>query len=201
MSNTAQYGGALASFDTVLLVTGSTFSDNVAMQLYGGAVFLLGASIFRFEDTTFLSNQAQNQPGGALHLELAVLGSFIERSSFVDNSAILGGAISMFNNSGSQVIRNCTFFDNISRGDQGGALCSHWDEGLTVSHCAFVRNRATDGDSAGGLFSDGTTNVTTFVNNIADKDAVAAWISDAERFSCVAGSGRQHRASETVAAS
>ena len=128
VSNTAQYGGALASFDTVLLVTGSTFSDNVAMQLYGGAVFLLGASIFRIEDTTFLSNQAQNQPGGALYLELAVLGSFIERSSFEDNSAILGGAISMFNNSGSQAIRNCTFSDNIS---PGGALSSHC-KGLSI---------------------------------------------------------------------
>jgi len=74
------------------------------MQLYGGAVFLLGASIFCIEDTTFLSNQAQNQPSGAFYLKLAMLGSFIKWSFFENNSAILRGAISMFNNSSSQAI-------------------------------------------------------------------------------------------------
>ena len=192
VDNAAQFGGGLASNDNRLLVSNSSFFNNIATQLNGGAVFSAGCSLPRIEDSTFIGNKAPQQPGGALYLAFAVQGSFVDGCSFVNNSAILGGAIATFRNSGSQAIRNCTFFDNISRGDQGGALSSQRDEGLTVSHCAFVRNSVTDGGSAGGLFSDGTANVTiiatTFVNNTAEVDAGAAWVAGASRLTVAAGS-------------
>ncbi len=105
---------------------------------YGGAITTKG--ILTIEDVTFMNNHSSSK-GGAIYF-LAGQGS-IERSTFIDNDAPLGGAI----NNGFVVlsITNSTFSGNSAT--DGAALLAATMSSVYIESSTFSDNTASSGST------------------------------------------------------
>lgn len=115
-SNASNRGGAVfTSFASSLIVTGSTFDNNVSSSL-GGAVFSAGSAPVSLSVSTFIGNSAVNG-GGALYFQSLAETAEISRVTMWDNSAG-GNNGSSIRNFDSDVSLSNTFvgsnFDNDS---------------------------------------------------------------------------------------
>ena len=84
-------GGMAAIFNATLLVSHCYIDENTATR-YGGAVALYQRSNLSISESTSFYHNLAGEEGGTLYAELDGLVS-IDNSTFVNNSAIRGGAI------------------------------------------------------------------------------------------------------------
>jgi len=152
--------GRFRIFDVMagkLTINNLTLADGDASARYteyGGAIRLRGAAQVVINDSTFRNNKAQF--GGAISIEDKTTRLIINRSGFVGNRAVFdGGALYAFN-SGVITIENSSFVRNFSqRGDgTGGAISAQEALSVDISNSTFIRNVAAVGGAIyGGIRS------------------------------------------------
>ena len=147
-------------FDSLIEITGSTFTGNSA-SAFGGAVFAYGADI---DTTTFDNNTAL--AGGALYSAVTVTAE----STFSDNSAEFGGAVWALVYGvtfGSTFVANEANFAGGAIGTGLGGIEGGFGYGAVISaNSTFVDNTA--GEVGGAIFADyGQVLLSTFLENRA----------------------------------
>ena len=171
-------GGAIAWFPDDagddLVITGSTFSSNLAYQ--GGALFLQPyGGTATITNSTFTSNSTVRagggDGGGAIFIEDGDGGTVtISNSVFSKNTAAYyGGAIYATGNYNDIVLDTVTFSDNTADGG-GGAIEAYELGSLTITDSTFTGNAAgTDGGAiyAGSVYDGFYIIDSTFSNNSA----------------------------------
>ncbi len=179
-------GGAIAMEATVakpstLKIAGATFSENIAENGDGGALYLVNTNLESDPQTvaTFSKNKAENGLGGAIYYE-NVDGSELnlDKAQFEKNSADGGGAILLANETkvsvqegifigntasgfagaigfavgNSQLDATGAQFRNNGAGFAGGAILMGSSSELTVDDAVFQSNTAGDRGGAIALF-------------------------------------------------
>ena len=164
--STTGRGGAVASFETDLTITGSTISGSSSD--WGGGVFAEEGAV-TITDTTFSDNSSDGYGGG---LGVYEGSATITGSTFTGNVAYDHGGGASFDNITSVTVTDSTFTDNTSDDGYGGGLWAYDGESLTVTGSTFTGNGA-DGDGGGfGAEEIETVTVTdsTFTGNDAYSD-------------------------------
>ena len=141
-------GGAIYTSGT-LSVNGCIFRNNSA-EVSGGAIYSRNA--LTITDSIFCDNVASDMAGGAICVSCDGCSHSMDNSTFENNIARRGGAISTGN---SIVISNSRFINNTATGNQysndgGGAiyLNSYSVEYFTSNNNAFVNN------NGGAIYSE-----------------------------------------------
>ena len=159
-------GGALCANNSKLDVGNSQFSHNTANDT-GGAVYGLGRNMSKNANTS-TSNVVS---------ESRLVSLFIYGSTFVNNSALYGGA--MYSYGASLTVWMVSFEGNAAR-ENGGAIMLKGGEAEVVE-CNFTQNRAHNG---GGISSVDNSSVSiknsTFAFNNVTNDA-----------GCISGEGNR----------
>ena len=186
--NTAKNdGGAIESASSIATLSSCSFGNNQASR-YGGAVDIyepLGANLMvNIDDCSFNGNQAQY--GGAFAAERLRAGiSFITDSIFINNNALSGGALDIFD--GNVIIAGCTISDNRSTGNYGaGGAMDLTSTVADIMHCTIQDNTAEGANATGGAINiyglfDGLPGNDTHITNslltgnqaVADGGAIA----------------------------
>lgn len=182
-------GTALSLKGGSLSVTGGSMVGNSASE--GAAVFASDYTSLLVTNVLFQNNVAYNE-GGALSLISAANGAVatIVNSTFTGNKALAkGGAVFLKNGACSLI--NCFFeANNVSSSENtkksesvgvanergGGAIFSASSH-VSLSHCSFLRNVASQGGSGGAFYgSDSSLNAmsTRFDQNEANSGG-AVW--------------------------
>jgi predicted outer membrane repeat protein len=159
-------GGIYSSGE--LVVSASTFSNNVA--LFGGGISVDGP-VATITHCTFTDNQA-TFGGGAIDSFGTPL--VIAQCTFTGNHADeVGGAIDCFLFLDPQdiAVSNSTFEDNDAR--SGGAIFGTDESNMSITNCAFTRNRAVSpGFAEGGAITALGMSITVtnsrFSDNVAE---------------------------------
>ncbi len=129
--DTGLAGGAIAALGGKLIVTGSTFTGNLATDV-GGAIAAFGMKVFAIGvGNTFTGNVAEHSGGAVYASGAGQAASYsIAGSTFTGNQAFggAGGAIAADGlaapgATGGLVVVNCTF-DGNAADDEGGALAA-----------------------------------------------------------------------------
>ncbi len=171
INNTGYDGGALKWTGANGTLNGSTFINNSASN-NGGALYYEGN--LKHTNNTFIDNSAVEE-GGAIFTNKS---SFVdmEDSTFINNSAKLGGAVFVdypqnWNQSGANcynnsnwVISNSTFINNTAQ--MGGALVIYADDTI-IENNTFISNNATR--YGGGALITGGNN-TTVIGNVFENN-------------------------------
>ena len=167
--NVPYYGGGALNYGA-LTVTDVVFRDNAAAEAGGG---IANWSFLTIDHSTFEFNSAAHSSGGAINSfgeQLGTVVTTITFSTFINNSAAVGGAIfagyfgelsiseSYFAGNtadfaggavgaesiqGSSIIANSTFYDN-SADDFGGGVINSAGQ-VTINNSTFVDNSAQNG--------------------------------------------------------
>ncbi len=153
-------GGAIFNDGGTLNAANDIFSGNSAPSGFGGAIFNNSGlfNIANVVNSTFYNNSAPNGPfvgdGGAIFNNGGPLN--ITGSTFVDNSAGIGGAI----DGGPLNITNSTFAGNSALTGNGGAIADLGPYGpLNITNSTFAGNSAPTGNG-GGIANTGSGSVT-----------------------------------------
>ena len=137
------YGGAIWNNQGTLNIYNSVFSTNKSRR--GGAIENSGA--LYITESTFSSNMVGvDQAAGAIFNYNLSQSAFIEKSTFLNNSANYGGAIWNTGSGGILEMENCTFSGNTA-GNYGGALVNNGVAILTNN--TFSENSA---DTGAGIY-------------------------------------------------
>eukprot|EP01117_Protostelium_nocturnum_P005639 TRINITY_DN2038_c0_g1_i1.p1 TRINITY_DN2038_c0_g1~~TRINITY_DN2038_c0_g1_i1.p1 ORF type:complete len:1760 (-),score=518.87 TRINITY_DN2038_c0_g1_i1:119-5398(-) len=162
---TALYGGALSSVGDCenLNIYGSKFINNTA-PILGGAIALSG----KIENLTLvnshlLQNQVNGQ-GGAISVQQSghVQLFTVESSELSGNSGSTGSATSALDNVDKLVVKLSRFEDNRAD-DEGAAISIKNPEEVSVYSSLFFENRA--GSNGGAIVMQGQSNSRVYVND------------------------------------
>jgi predicted outer membrane repeat protein len=170
-SNSADYGGAIVSYDSEVAITDSHFEENFTVWEseemgadFGGAAYYLWLGSLHVEDSTFTRNVAPDTSAGAgIHLYKGSLE--VDNSMFTGNQAGQGPAIYSW----------------------GSDLGFEEDESVVISDSTFLRNRNTWLDDGGAIAHerngrDFTLTGSLFRGNVGPRwgGAVETWKVDGE---------------------
>ena len=139
------YGGAILIEDNAKYTIENCLFENNWADDYGGAIANNANQLLTVKNCTFKSNTADDMEGGAIYSVNYVL---IENSTFKDNTAYRGGAISLNRSTDdSYKIINCSFDSNRAVGSSikcfGGAIYASVDNrDLTIEDSTFKSNYA-----------------------------------------------------------
>ena len=178
LTTTAGTGGGAISVQGLyesFYVGNTEFIENTS-ALNAGALMVFddaddgtGAKVVTIEDTLFDSNQtigASRSGGGAIVISgsLGQTTVDVSRSSFVSNSAKMGGAIQVQGGSDNLLnVDNSTFYGNTSV-DYGGALGVTAGADATILHVTFTQNSSTG--NGGAVRVDSTSSVLDISNSL-----------------------------------
>lgn len=160
-------GMAFTGTDAEIVITNSTFADNLALNL-GGGVYVAEAQSARsvtIADTVFRDNTAAN--GGGAYLNRNNSDCSIVRCTFLNNEATdSGGGLKQIAGDGlsySLSVQDSVFASNQAANNGAGIHLDEADD--LVINCTFYANEA--GMAGGGLYRGGSVvAVTTVTNNI-----------------------------------
>ncbi len=173
-------GGAIASFhaaDDTLTIISTIFDGNHAVGdqsamitgAFGGAIY--AANPISVNASTFLNNSAtdsQDAGGGAIFL-ISASSSVISNSTFVGNSALIGGGI--FLQEASLDVLGSTFAANSA--GAGGAVNTLGGAGkqFNILSSTFAGNQATGGGAVSSF--QGPTTITILGSTFKDNESVS----------------------------
>ncbi len=154
-SNTAVNGGGIFISSQSATIGDTIFTANQASG-NGGGIFIdttdFASSSIAISDSSFSDNQATNN-GGALYGN--ILASTLTDLTFTNNSAAVGGAISLQSfNSSNHNIADSSFSNNHAINGNGGAVSLDSITSATLTNTTYTQNSAT-GDG-GALFVNNT---------------------------------------------
>ena len=166
-------GGAVAIFNTTMVINGSIFINNTSSEDgEGGALSIQQKSVTNIHDSEFLGNSA-NTSGGALFIRESDV--IINRGKFQQNNASKGGVMGLMQHSTIALI-NSTFMRNSAK-LSGGVASIDQSSNLHDSHGLFIHNRA---HKAGGVLcairSGLMLNYSIFSFNHANENGGAIYI-------------------------
>ncbi len=190
LNNTAEYGGAIWSWGSVLSISSSVFNGNSARSV-GGALYN-DMDTVSIKNCDFKSNSTVFSQGGAM-FSSATLGN-ADHSSF-DSNFTTGNGGAVYVNSGNWSFSNCRFIANTATNGDGGAIVQNnppatltltndtlgfnkaggsggaiWSRGPSVvSNCIINDNRA--GQTGGGIFAQGVLKIT---GSVFERDSSAS---------------------------
>ena len=146
--NNATFGGAIFVESSNLDVRNCTFENNRGVGVgssgtsdtQGGAIVIFpGDSHAEIIDSTFIGNSANL--GGAVSFPGVASDTFVDNCTFVDNSAVNGGAVYFFSEEGSLSVSNSDFIGNDASA-WGGAICVSDNASITITESNFEENTA-----------------------------------------------------------
>ena len=178
-NNTGSWGGAISSLGYMntepytLTVKNTKFEGNNAT--FGGAIFVESSNLV-VDNSTFENNKGvgvgssgtSNTQGGAIVVFPQGASAEITDSTFIANSANVGGAVSLAGVDGDSLIDNCTFTDNVASSEGGAVyLWTQDDANIAVENSKFEGNTAPWGNA---ISNDGILSLSnnTVVGNGAD---------------------------------
>lgn len=161
-SGPGQGGGAISISDGGLIITESTFTDNLADGM-GGAIESADATLL-VEQSEFVGNMATL--GGAIHS--ANITTSVSACTFRDNTATTGGAIYFTGVNPHVNFVGYSLFESNSAccegaDSRGGAVVTASQSQPTLANCTFVDNSAIASGGALDLNSAGTTVVNSIL--------------------------------------
>ncbi len=188
--NQAKRGGAIYNSGTISDLKNLKFVNNVA-ETAGGAIYNYGTIGGAISGVQFQGNEAKTGSGGAIYIENGSIKSIDNNTTFYQNKAVNGGAVSIWKK-GSATIKNSQFKENTatasatSNTGAGGAIVIYKDisarDGenptLTTEGNTFTGNQVLGANSvAGGAVhnDNGIWNSTddTFTGNSSSTDGGA----------------------------
>ena len=165
-SNSANGGGGIYGLSKGNLIKDSTFKNNKAKTLLGGAV-LISQPDNQIVHNTFISNSAAKD-GGALALQYSS-NQLVANNTFIKNTGEVGGGLNLYDGGGYTIINNV--FDENSASDLGGAIRLKITDTSTeskIENNIFNNNNAYVGGGAIYCDSDKAKFIkNTFKNNKA----------------------------------
>ena len=161
--NAAEYGGAIYSEGTVLIVNDCQFKNTTSINSGGGAIYGVNVTVI---GSNFINTTATNENGGAIYGNTIS----ISNSTFIGTKADLGGAI--FGLDDIKVVGS-TFIG--TKADFGGAICG-WSI-IDVINSTF--NNITAEYDGGAIYgSDVIVNDSIFTNTTAKNGCGGAIFAD-----------------------
>jgi uncharacterized repeat protein (TIGR01451 family) len=136
--STNRGGGVYVSSTGSLQAVDCFFTQNQSAG--GGGVYLRSGSSAQIEATTFLSNLAETNNGGAIFNWASQL--ILTESILIQNSAWVDGG-GIYNN-GTSYVENVTFYQNSAR-NWGGAIYTGISDTLHLIHSTLSENSANEG--------------------------------------------------------
>jgi predicted outer membrane repeat protein len=158
IGNTASEAGAgLLTDGGDATVTGSTFTDNIA-DFGGGGLFSRDSSTVTVEDSTFTHNWATGTPsfGGAIYIELGTLS--LARCGFYEwNEAVTAGG-ALYTRGAAVSAEDCDFGRDLvgNTAGSGGGACHEaaGPDSAKYKWCRFIGNIASTGGGGGVALVD-----------------------------------------------
>ncbi|MEM6925495.1 MAG: right-handed parallel beta-helix repeat-containing protein, partial [Myxococcota bacterium] len=155
-ANPVDGGGLVVTASGTASVTNCEFRNNRGGLNGGGAAAIRGVATF--DSCRFVGNQGPSSGGAILLLDndpqVVIRNSYFEGN----RSGGSGGAIYTFGNASSDLtISNSTFIDN--EAVIGGAVYFNGDSNGSIDHCTFVDNTATAGGAGALRFATGNITV------------------------------------------
>lgn len=178
-SNNADFGGAIYGLGN-FNIQGSKFTSNIA-SYQGGAIHFIGENL-QVSSSTFTSNRAKGEDGGAIHTEMS--GVNISNSIFDKNLAPEGGALNVL--LGRLTVSDCNFTSSSSN-EKGGAIYYSGEMGadeklrsyMTVSNSNFKGSSAKKGNSIYACYVNADIANSTFDSKNYDAYLVIATLNNA----------------------
>ncbi len=169
-------GGALFITSSTVSINTSHFESNTAMV--GGAIFVQLGSKIDISNSTFFNNSATNCSaqlgclGGAIFIDSGcTVTTLAYGSTFMNNTAIYGGAIALFQGTFLDSAHNV--FSNNRASEFGGAITAIDRSRITIENSCYSNNV---GNNGGALYAFGSSNITVcnslFYANEAGKGGV-----------------------------
>ena len=178
-------GGAIATFNTILSINSSTFTNNTSDTGQGGALSIQQNSTMTVYNTKFYGNKA-NSYGGSIYVRESNVS--IDNSIFLQNQATQGGAMYLTQGSRSVVILRRTIYKENSAKQAGGAIFMDERTQMYDNHSLFVHNRATNGGALYVISSEVDLNDSVLSHNQARESGGAIYILQSQQE--IAFSGR-----------
>jgi predicted outer membrane repeat protein len=150
------HGSGLTGSESTLQLLRVKFRDNHATT--GGAMALVGTTLYVAKDCLFESNRADDGTGGALFAESSPIG--IVSCTFRGNTAAAGGGAIAVRDSTDLNIRGSMFTEN--RSSTGGAVIADHSS-VDIQRSIFSKNRATAAGSAIQILGRRTPGVNPFL--------------------------------------
>ena len=164
LNNRAIYGGALCLYNSNTAICDSTFHHNRAGTM-GGALYIDGTTDATIISNSSFQNNTSDQYGGVIFVAKASHVSYdvynmtvdreskinslsIEASSFVNNRAMYGGALCLYNSN--TAVCDSIFHRNRAR-TMGGAIASNASSLVTLKSCHFTFNEARLGGGVANI--------------------------------------------------
>ena len=144
--------------------TGNNATNGCAIYTGSGDSNVERENPIYMTDSNFVSNHASNE-GGAIFS--GYICGQIYTSTFINNSAALGGAVSMVCEN--ELVRDC-YFENNTATDKGGSIYLQRISDSEIRNSIFINSRALNGGAIynkGGGGASVYINNNTFINNIA----------------------------------
>ena len=182
IDNTAgqqNYGGAIHLEYGSIIVSGSTFTNNV-----GRAIHVVGEtdSVTNIQSSTFTNNTDTGRgTAGAVFVEGNVNNVTIVQSSFTNNAGdSVGGLYVLLNTSTSHVTVDQSTFINNTGAFSGAVFVAGGNNSVILEQSSFVNNTCTLRDGGGAVaFFIGHGSVTvhqsTFINNAGGSGSVSVY--------------------------
>lgn len=152
-------GGGVSAFSgATLRVIRCAFLNNSSAQ--GGGAIAAYDSAIDIADSRFVGNRVYLAGGRGGAISSNGNRTTITRSSFENNTASTGGALYLFPQWATPIIRDSTFQGNQATSAHGGAIASEW--GGSIANSTFAGNTAADaGGAIAAEFNSGATLVVT----------------------------------------
>ena len=193
-NNKGYFGGAISSLTNPngnynLTIKNSIFEKNNAIS--GGSIFVQSSNLIvdnsRFTNNNCIgsgSEDTSSTQGAAILIMSEGSSAIITSSIFINNTADLGGAVSLSDVDGVSFIDKCLFINNIAL-TSGGAIHTSIKNTLNITNSLFENNSA---DCAGAIYyfvygENVTTKVdnVTFENNIANLTGAVYYLDTADK--------------------
>ena len=167
-------GGVFAD-DATIAFHSVSFEGNAATQMtFGGGAIMSNSSALSVDASTFVNNSSPTEGGAILSYQDPPGLASITNSTFDNNQAPIGGAISSH---GAMAVAQSTFTSN-DASNQGGAIATTFSleaaGALLVEDSTFTQNAA---ENAGGAISKIAGAATVRRTNIIDNDVTVACCS------------------------
>ena len=138
MVNTANSGGVLVGYRSIVMLKNSSFTNSSAES--GGVMRLFSNNLTMIVGCNFRFNWAKY--GGILYTQGGNIS--IQSSTFVHNKAIILGGVLLVSDGGYVSIdNNCTFVQNQVEGN-GGVMSLSNNTKTAIHNCMFKNNSATN---------------------------------------------------------
>ena len=173
-SSAPDVGGGLASVNASVIVKNSRIAGNSGGQ--GGGIFIGDVGHLELTRSTIEGNESNSDGAGIYHEEGTGTTHIVESTIARNEAGRDGGAL---DTSAEELrISNSTLANNTAEG-RGGGIYAAPDTNALVNHATIARNRADSddtggGDSGGGVFADGGSDVIEMRNSILAKNRSTA---------------------------